>query len=784
MGRTFLDLDGLTSGPDPLAYADALGLVGEPVRNRLALLASLRNGAGVVIYTGPSAVPFWQLVSPEVKIRVAPDDYEVRERISDTREWAYRSVGFSPSVSGQLLKRKTVLPVGDWRHHGWSTAASLLRALARTDDYRACGVLGDLVVEDFPVEIWEVDHALEFLESNTKRIALDWEWDIETAEPVGLSTGQFATASYVPLWASDYDVRSQGQLVCGGFSRYLMAGKPGILHGGRADLGAQFSGDPLDLVGKADLDDTMVMAYLAGEPILALKDLTRKYLGRDPVDFPGNLSGLPVALASRYAGADSRNTYDLYGRLASMLVDREQWDVYHGIERPLVPIVASMERYGVPVDLAVVKAAYRRTVAIEQSVRRAIIDNYGFDVANDSDKRFEFNEARQFVASVRGSDPGTLDQRVLTTFPEGEIDLLLLHRRSRTLRRNFLGTALKYHYAATRPGHERHLFKARQRFTAKGELTDLGKFLEWKRQWEALDDRDHFRYFPRFNQAGSMDGENRSAPRSGRFSSAAPNIQQQPRSMRDIFVPPPGCLWWSFDYSGLELHIAAALSQDPDMLRALTEQCPDPPCRHQPKHGDLHSMFQYKLLAITGSLMERPLVKTGNFEQLYGGGAGKLVEIVAKDRTYISHETAQQVVEGHAQAFPRFHEWAAERRRVHKATGYAETFFGRRRYIPELFSRDSERRSYGERAGVNHEIQGSAADIVKIAMREVVPVLRRYGAHMAMQVHDELDGWISESADTAAFEAEMREVMTAVELPGIKLKVEGAANGRSWADVH
>lgn len=789
MPRTFIDEEGLTNVDGNLdAYLDALGLDGEYERvdasSRFDYLVRLRDGAGVVVLTGPEGAPFWQLVSPEVKVRVVPDDYEVQDRVSDLREWAYRAVGCPTAVSGQLLKRKTVLPVGDWRYSYELAARIVLQLLARADANKTCGLLTDLIYEDFPVETWEVDRGCQEMAAPNQFLALDWEWDIETAEPVGLSLAGFDWASYVPLRASDFEYHGDVRRLTGGFSDYLAAGRQGVLHGGRADLASQFQGNPLDLVGRANLDDTMVMAYLAGEPELSLKKLTRKFLGRDPVDFPGNLSSLPVGLATRYAGADARNTYDLFRRLAGILVEREQWGVYNEIERPLVPIVASMERYGVPVSIERVKRAYRDTVAIEQGVRRAILDNYGFDVADDSGKTLETNQARQFVKFATGTDPGTLDQRVLSLLPEGEIDLLLLHRRSRTLRRNFLGRALRYYYAATHPGHEHHLFKARKRFTAKGELTDLGKFLEWKRQWEELGDRDSFRYFSRFNQAGSMDGENRSAPRSGRFSSAGPNIQQQPRAMREVFVPPAGCYWWSFDYSGLELHIAAALSQDPDMLRALTEECPDGICKHTPKHGDLHSMFQYKLLDITGSLMERPLVKTGNFEQLYGGGAGKLVEIVAKDRTYISFETASAIVEGHAQAFPRFHEWAAERRRVHKTLGYAETLFGRRRYIPELFSRDPERRSYGERAGVNHEIQGTAADIVKIAMRLVVPILRKYGAHMSMQVHDELDGWIPKTADTEGFKREMMEVMTSIPLPGIKLKVEGGANGLSWAEVH
>ena len=770
-----MDEEGLTYAEDKAAYLAALGIAGEAVTSRLGLLGRLLHGAGCSILTGPRGVAFWQIVSPEVKIRVVPDDIEVKERFTDLREWAYRAVGFSPTVSKQLLARKTPVPVDDWRYSNWVAAAELLAALESADN-------GDnLVVEDFPVEQWRVEDGLRFFRENNAFVALDWEWDIETGEPVGWSVADSSRTAYVPLRASDFtggfELESRQA-----FTDYLNGGGSATLHGGRADLGTQFCGDPIDLVGKADIDDTMVMAYLAGEPILNLKDLSRKYLGRDPVAFPGNLSELPVSLATRYAGADARNTYDLFGKLAAVLYERGQWDVYREIERPLVPIVASMERYGIPVDIASVKAAYRRAVAVEQGVRRSILDNYGFDVAKDTGD-FEHNEARQFVASVRGADPGTLDQRTLTTFPEGEIDLLLLHRRSRTLRRNFLGRALKYYHAANHPTAERRLFKSRQRFTKAGKLTDLGQFLEWKTQWERLEDPTQFRYFPRFNQAGSMDQENRSAPRSGRFSSSSPNFQQQPRGMREIFVPPPDMLWWSFDYSGLELHIAAALSQDAAMLESLTKVCSSLPCEHKPKCGDLHSAFQYKLYDLTGSLMDRALVKTGNFEQLYGGGAGKLVEIVAKDRTHISLETAQAVVEGHKKAFPGFHAWADERRKVHKNLGYATTYMGRRRYIPEIKSRDPERQSYGSRAGINHEIQGTAADIVKIAMRLVAPVLREYGAHMCAQVHDELDGWIGEDADVKSFMREMEEAMTSIELPGMKLKIEGSV-GKSWGEAH
>lgn len=793
MARVFIDTAGLTTvGVSALRpYLLALGLVGEPVLDRLSLLARLREGAGCVILTGPEGAPFWSLVSKEVKVRVAPDDEEYGFRTDTVDEWALRAVGCNSATVTTLLKRKTPPPVSHKYHEQWVAAQSLL---ARLD---AVGPAAPIIEEDFHAEQWTVDEGEQLLGTDML-LAVDGEWDIETAVPTGVSLGTPEVAGYVPLWASDYQPAGNnpqrpnlssdgdGPRLKQAVARRLLSGKPTIMHGGRADLNALFDGEPLDLHGKADLDDTMVMAYLCGEPVLALKELARTHLSLDPVDFPGNLSELPVGLGTRYAAADARNTYDLYARLARTLVEREQWGVYSQIEKPLVPLIASMEREGVPLDLEECKRLYRDTVAVEQGVRRAIRDNYGFDVANDNGKTLDTNEARQFVAWARGGrDPGTLDQRVLTMFPEGEIDLLLLHRRSRTLRRNFLGRALRYYYAATHPGHDAHLFKARKRFTEKGELTDLGQYLEWRRQWSALGTPDTFRYFPRFNQAGSMDGENRRAPRSGRLSSSGPNFQQQSRLIRSIYVPPPGCVWWSWDYSGLELHIAAALSQDKEMLRVLTEVCPDGKCTHKPKHGDLHGYLQKIVQDMTGHEYERAVVvKPFNFMELYGGSPAKGVEIVAKSRTYISLETAQHIDAGHHAAFPGYWRWAEGRHEFHARYGYGETLFGRRRYEPDIFSRDSERRSYALRALLNHEIQGTGADIVKMAMNLTVPILRKYGAHMAAQVHDELDGWISETADLAGFRAEMEEALTSIILPGgLRLKVEGGF-GKNWGEAH
>lgn len=244
--------------------------------------------------------------------------------------------------------------------------------------------------------------------------------------------------------------------------------------------------------------------------------------------------------------------------------------------------------------------------------------------------------------------------------------------------------------------------------------------------------------------------------------------------------------YWAYDFSGLELHIAAALSGDPTMVSVLTEDCGSDPCTHRPKHRDLHGRFQQDLLARTGRLMDRRPVKTGNFEQLYGGGDRQLVRICAKQRIFITIETARDIVEGHKAAFPGFHRWAAEQRDLAHQLGYASTLYGRRRYLPELRSSDPERVSHGERAAVNHAIQGTAADIVKMVMIRVTPILNDFDAHLAAQTHDELSGWIpygpthSRGVD---FDAAIKAAMVDVELPHVKLAVEGRI-ARSWGEAH
>ena len=745
-GPVLVDVLGLCPYSDEFSAEMVAGSLGLPetavyIREpgeRLEYLAALMDGAGYTVITGPLGREFWELVSVEVQVRVEPDGYQHTDRC-ETIEWALREAGVPSNDVAGLVKK----PPKTAKHKYMARwlAAQDIEAGLRATTY----TVPSLVHEAVSFEVKDVAWAEAVLTDETgKYWAVDWEWNRVTQEPVGMAMSDEHDNFYVPLVGKDYRApEGHAERLQRAFAKWAMYGW-GVMHGGQADLATVYPGDPEELCGRWKIDDTMVMAYLIGEPVLKLKPLTAKYLGHSPIENEYEWAEQPVRFTARYAAAgDTRNTYDLYQVLKAKLAEQgKQVEVYEGIERPLIPRVASMERGGVPIDIPGTIRQHWEAVVYEEGIRKAVLIAYGYDLRDDEC-------ARKFIVSNGFPDPGTLDQRVISLNPHWCIDLVLLYRQTRTRRRNFLGASLK--------------------------------------KWALAGMPAVFRLHPHFNQCGSMDDENKRAPRSGRFSSSGPNIQQQPRSIRSIFVAPPGCLWWSFDYSGLELRIAAAVSGDAEMWAGLTEECPDGElCKHFPKHGDLHSRFQFKIYEQTGRMLERPHVKTGNFEQLYFGGDEQMVKILAKQRAFIDRAVAKVISDGHKRAFGRYHEWAGEIRVESRARGYAETVEGRRRVIPELYSDDDERRGYGERACVNHAIQGTGADIVKTAMNELTPVLRKYGAHMALQVHDELDGWIPATADVAEFEREVRAVMQRT-LLGMPLLVEGGtANGtaKTWEEAH
>jgi DNA polymerase I-like protein with 3'-5' exonuclease and polymerase domains len=716
--------------------------------DRLDTLATLREGAGVTVLTGPAGAPFWLLASIEVNVRIVPDGLDMNERTEDEIEWALRAQGVPRTVAQNMAVGYAVDSPPTERHRlhsQWVRAVELTDALPRNVAPTIYARAGYTVIRD-PAE------QIRFLDGLDHMVALDGEWDIDTKSIHSLEVADADHAWHLPVVASDYE--SPG--THGGALRAAMMRAvqrvPTIWHNAKADLNALWIGDPLDAFG-SDLHDTIILAYLAGENELGLKHLARTYLGRDPMDYPkghvGGLSTLPVELGARYGAAgDARNTYDLYHMLrAKVRAMGDVWQVYETIERPIVPIVASMERYGTPVDVPTMQRLEGDFGATAEGIRSMWWARERLDISNDMD-------TRALVKRRTGFDPGSVRADVLAKVEDDWMDSVMGYRRVRHRKRGFLT-------------------KHRER-------------------WEAAGCPNPYILWSSFNQAGSTDPNDprsfRRAPRSGRFSSSgdAGNLQNQPGDIRDIFTAPPGCLFWSLDYKNLEMNIAAGLSGDPSMIEVLSMVCHAPEdgeCPHSPKCGDMHDDFQLRIKARTGQDVGRRAAKAGNFLSQYGGHADQLGVAMAKERAFLEYEVLKLIVETHREAYPAYYGLGRTTIETAKMNGgHSETHFGRWRIDSDLFSPDSQMRGHAERALFNHVIQGTAADILKLAMKLAVPVLRHYGAHLSMQVHDELCGWVPEGV-AEPFIATMRAIMESIRIPNIALKVEGGA-GRTWADVH
>lgn len=680
-----------------------------------------------MVVTGPRGAAYWSLASPEVTVRVVPDDYEYEYRTVDDNLWSYLSVGCSAAEAKQLQARTTAITGKHRLFDKWHSAIThqgLVRSLPH--------VIVDTAPQNYTI-ITDINKQLELLSNlPIDDVALDLEWTYDKPEPsdngtlIGINITNEDGNWYLPVIAEGFDSRATIPLLKAGLRQYVAKGG-GIWHNFKADLQQLGYADPLEAFG-SPFHDTILMAYIAGEQELGLKELTKKLLGRRAMRLPPNLETLPMETAARYGAAgDTRNTLDLFHVLKQKLIDTNQWNLYNDIERPLVPIVASMEQFGIPLDITEVKRLRDEYLRQLESTEQGLLEQ-GYDFTDD-------NEQKRYVTAHYGTDLGTLDKRTLSRISGAWVDTLLTYRETRTLKRNFL---------------DKHLST-----------------------WEQHGKPNDYKLFPTFNQAGRDGGSGgwKRAPATGRFSSASPNLQNQPRETRSVFVAPAGCSLVSLDYSALELRVAASISEDTEMLNAF-----------RTPGGDLHTVMRNRILQHTGKDVGRPTAKNANFNLRYGGQADMLMTIAAKEGAHLDYETAKAIVDVDRKTYTGYWQWFDRTVAMAKVLGYSETLFGRRRYNVDLSSRDDTRRSHAERAAANHVVQGTAADIIKLAMQRLVPVLRYYAAHMSVQIHDEILFWVPEY-NANAFKIAAKHIMESIEIPHLKLVVEGSV-GKTWAMAH
>ena len=226
---------------------------------------------------------------------------------------------------------------------------------------------------------------------------------------------------------------------------------------------------------------------------------------------------------------------------------------------------------------------------------------------------------------------------------------------------------------------------------------------------------------------------NQTVTATGRLSSSDPNLQNIPvrgedgKEIRRAFIPEPGCLFFSADYSQIELRVMAHLSGDENMIEAFREG------------HDIHAATAariYKKGMDEVSRDERTKAKRANFGIIYGITVFGLAE-----RLDIPRSEAKMLIDGYFETFPAVHEYMQQAINNAREKGYAETFFRRRRYLPDINSHNATVRGFAERNAINAPIQGSAADIIKVAM---IRIHRRFKelqlkSKMILQVHDELN---------------------------------------------
>jgi DNA polymerase-1 len=262
----------------------------------------------------------------------------------------------------------------------------------------------------------------------------------------------------------------------------------------------------------------------------------------------------------------------------------------------------------------------------------------------------------------------------------------------------------------------------------------------------------------------------------GRLSSNDPNLQNIPirtaagRRIRECFIAPPGARIMSADYSQIELRIMAHLSGDENLRRAFSEL------------EDVHKataaeVFGLALDKVTND--ERRVAKVINFGLIYGMSSFGVAQNLGIERN-----TAQAYIDSYFARYPGVKRYMDETRKRARELGYVETVFGRRLWLPELKSGAPVRRQAAERAAINAPMQGTAADLIKLAMIAVQKFLDQEGIQtkLIMQVHDELVLEVPE-AELAQVQEKVRELMQGVAKLDVPLIVEVGV-GKNWDEAH
>lgn len=488
--------------------------------------------------------------------------------------------------------------------------------------------------------------------------------------------------------------------------------------------------DPL-AVDSTRIFDTVVAAYLLDSD---RSEFDEAYLADTYLQM-----ALPAARGAEGAGEDApapaARTAALTLALVAPLRDRmareNAANVFDGIEMPLVPVLAKMERAGMLVDPDRLHSLSEGLATQIAEVERSIRDLAG-------DETFNIGSPMQL-------------SHVL-------FDVMGLPTKGlKKTKRGYYSTNAKVLSDLARD-HEivRLILDWREKSKIKSTYLDtLGPLRRG-------DGRVHTTY-------------NQTITATGRLSSSDPNLQNIPtrselgRTVKTAFSAGEGSVFLAVDYSQIELRLLAHLSGDEHLVRAFNEG--------EDFHAETAArVFGVPVSEVTPDLRSR--AKAVNFGIVYGQQAYGLSQSL-----HISMAEARDMIDRYYEAYPGVRTFLDNVVARAKQTGYAETMYGRRRHIPELKAKNPQLRGFGERTAMNHPMQGTAADIIKIAMARVSRRLEEEGfaAHMILQVHDELD-FECPIDEVERLTAMVRDVMEHVVDLRVPLIAE-ASTGVTWADA-
>ena len=432
-----------------------------------------------------------------------------------------------------------------------------------------------------------------------------------------------------------------------------------------------------------------------------------------------------------YACEDADITLKLKNVLEKELKENDAERLFYDIEMPLVPVLVNIERNGVLLDTEALQQSSAHFTAQMEQIEKEIYELAGetFNIASPKQVGEVLFDKLKIIEKAKKTKTGqyVTSEEVLESLRHKHpvVEKILEHRGLKKL---------------------------------------LGTYID---ALPLLINPRTGRVHTSFNQTVTA---------TGRLSSSNPNLQNIPirdengKEIRKAFIPDEGCLFFSADYSQIELRIMAHLSEDKNMIDAFLS------------NHDIHAATAAKIYKIdlkdVGSDMRRK-AKTANFGIIYGISVFGLAERMNVDR-----KEAKELIDGYFETYPGVKAYMDKSIQVAQEKGYVETIFHRKRFLPDINSRNAVVRGYAERNAINAPIQGSAADIIKVAMARIYQRFQTEGiqAKMILQVHDELNFSVPVNEKERVEEIVIEEMEKAYRMH-VPLKAD-CGWGKNWLEAH